>query len=67
MIYYLILLTTGIIIDYKDLKQSNKKTDVIFYVIAMIICAVLGIFYFINTNRIGIAEIFVKMFGLGGI
>ena len=67
MIYYLILLTTGILIDFKDLKESNKKTDIVFYVIAMVICVTLGIFYFSNTNREGIAELFVKMFGLGGI
>lgn len=67
MIYYLILLTTGILIDFKDLKESNKKADVIFYVIAMVICVGVGIFYFINTNREGLAEVFVKIFGLGGL
>lgn len=67
MIYYLILLTTGILIDFKDLKESNKKSDTVFYIIAMVICAMLGVFYFINPNREGIAEIFVKMFRLGGI
>lgn len=67
MIYYLILLATGILIDFKDLKSSNKKSDIIFYVMAMVICVTLGIFYFANTNREGIAEMFVKIFGLGGI
>lgn len=67
MIYYLILLTTGILIDIKDLKGTNKKSDVVFYIIAMVICVTLGIFYFANTNREGIAEMFVKMFGLGGL
>ena len=66
MIYYLILLTTGILMDFKDLKESNKKTDTIFYIIAMVICVALGAFYFLNPNRVGIAEIFVKMFRLGG-
>lgn len=67
MIYYLILLTTGILIDIKDLKDSNKKSDLVFYLIAMVICVIIGIFYFTNTNRAGLAEVFVKMFGLGGV
>lgn len=67
MIYYLILLTTGILIDFKDLKESREKSDIVFYVIAMVICAFLGVFYFMNTNREGIAEIFVKWFRLGGL
>lgn len=66
MIYYLILLATGIFIDFKDLKESNKKSDSVFYLISIIICVCVGIFYFTNTNRIGAAELFVKMFGLGG-
>lgn len=67
MIYYLILLTTGILIDFKDLKESKKKSDIVFYVIAIIICIGIGIFYFVNPNRTGIAEVFVKIFGLGGV
>ena len=66
MIYYLILLTAGVLIDFKDLKESNKKSDIIFYIITIIICVAIGIFFFQNPNREGIAEVFVKMFGLGG-
>ncbi len=67
MIYYLILLTTGILIDFKDLKTSSKKSDIVFYIIAMTVCAALGVFFFLNPNREGVAEIFVKMFRFGGI
>lgn len=66
MIYYLILLTTGILIDFKDLKESDKKSNVIFYIISILICIGVGAFYFYNTNRPGIAEIFIEIFGLGG-
>lgn len=65
MIYYLVFLCVGIFIDFNDLKNSDKKTDVIFYVIAVIICLILGIYYYTNTNRMGIAEYILKIFDLG--
>ena len=67
MIYYLVFFTLGILIDFKDLKNSDKKTDVIFYVTAMIVALGLAIFHYTDINRTGIAEYVINMFGLGGI
>ena len=67
MIYYLMFLVAGILIDIKDLKNSNKKADSIFYIIAMLIALGLAIQHYINPNRIGIAEYIINMFGLGGV
>lgn len=67
MIYYLIFFIAGIFIDYKDLKNSDNKSDVIFYIVAMIVAIALGMFYFINPNRIGVAEYIIKLFDLGGV
>ena len=67
MIYYLIFFLAGILIDYKDLKNSDNKFDLIFYIIAMLATIALGIFYYINPNRIGIAEYIIKLFNLGGV
>lgn len=58
---------TGVFIDFKDLKNSDRKSDLIFYIIAMLVALGLGIFYFLDTNRIGISEYFLKMFNLGGM
>lgn len=66
MIYYLMAIAAGVLIDFKDLKESSKKSDIIFYIIAILLCVAIGIFYFADTNRDGLAEIFIKMFGLGG-
>ena len=67
MIYYLMFFVAGILIDYKDLKNSDMKTDIIFYVIAMTIAFCIGIFYYSDPNRIGMAEYIIKLFGLGGM
>lgn len=67
MIYYLIFFITGVFIDYKDLKNSDKKSDITFYIIAMLLAFGLGVFYFLDTNRMGISEYFLKMFNLGGM
>ena len=61
MIYYLMFMLGGILIDYKDLKNSDKKSDVIFYIFAMVIVLAIGVFYFINTDRMGIAEYILKL------
>ena len=58
---------TGILIDFKDLKNSYKKSDIIFYIIAMLVVVALGILYYSNTNRMGIAEYILKTFDLGGM
>lgn len=67
MIYYLMFFVAGILIDYKDLKNSDMKTDIIFYVIAMTIAFCIGIFHYSDPNRIGMAEYIIKLFGLGGM
>lgn len=67
MIYYLMFFALGIFIDFKDLKSSNKKADIIFYIIAMIVALSIAIFHYINPNRIGISEYLVKILGLGGM
>lgn len=67
MIYYLMFFVAGILIDIKDLKNSNKKADIIFYIIAMLIALLLAILHYINPNRTGIAEYIINMFGLGGV
>lgn len=67
MIYYLIFFVAGILIDVKDLKNSNKKSDIIFYIIAMLTALGLAILHYINPNRTGIAEYIINMFGLGGV
>ena len=67
MIYYLMFFVAGIFVDFKELKNSNKKADVIFYIIAMVIAFALAVFHYVDTNRMGIAEYIIKMFGLGGV
>ena len=67
MIYYLMFFVAGVLIDFKDLKNSDKKIDIIFYIIAMIIALILAFFYYSDTNRMGIAEYAIKLFGLGGM
>ena len=67
MIYYLMFFALGIFIDYKDLKSSNKKSDIIFYISAMILALGLAVWYYINPNRMGISEYLIKLLGLGGM
>lgn len=67
MIYYLMFFIAGILIDFKDLRKSNRKTDIIFYIIAMLVALGLAILHYINPNRMGIAEYIINMFGLGGV
>ena len=67
MIYYLMFFIAGILIDVKDLKNSNNKIDIVFYIIAMLIALGLATIHYINPNRIGIAEYLINMFGLGGV
>lgn len=65
MIYYLTFFITAIIIDFKDLKNSDKKAEVIFYIVTMLFVLGLAIYYYLNTNRIGIAEYILNLFRLG--
>ena len=67
MIYYLIFFITGILIDIKDLKNSNKKIDIIFYIIAMLVSLGLAIYYNLDINKRGIAEHVLDIFNLGGM
>ena len=67
MIYYLMFIISGVLIDFKDLRNSDKKTDVIFYVGSMLIAVALGVFYYMDTNRMGIAGYLLKLFKEAGI
>lgn len=67
MIYYLMFFALGIFMDFKDLKNSSKKADIIFYTFAMILALGIAIFHYMNPNRIGISEYLVKILGLGGM
>ena len=67
MIYYLMFFALGIFIDYKDLKNSKQKADIVFYIIAMILALGFAVWYYINPNRMGISEYLIKLLGLGGI
>lgn len=67
MIYYLMFFALGIFIDFKELKNSKMKSDVVFYIIGMILALGIAIIYYINPNRIGIAEYLIKVLNLGGI
>ena len=67
MIYFLMFFAAGILIDIQELKNSNKKTDVVFYIITMLLALTLATLHYINPNRTGIAEYIINMFGLGGV
>ena len=55
MIYYVLVLASGILIDVKDLKESNNKSDLIFYILLTILALGLGIYYYIDPTRQGIS------------
>ena len=57
----------GIFIDFKELKNSNKKSDVVFYILAMILALGVAVFHYINPNRTGISEYLIRLLGLGGM
>ena len=67
MIYYLMFFAFGIFVDFKELKNSNKKTDIIFYILAMIFAFGLAIIHYINPNRTGVSEYLINFWGLGGM
>ena len=67
MIYYVLVLAAGILIDVKDLKESNNKSDLIFYILLTILALGLGIYYYIDPTRQGISEYVIKMLNMEGV
>ena len=67
MIYYMLVLAAGILIDVKDLKQSNNKSDLIFYILLTILALGLGIYYYLDPTRQGISEYVIKMLNMEGV
>ena len=67
MIYYMLVLAAGILIDVKDLKQSNNKSDLIFYKLLTILALGLGIYYYLDPTRQGISEYVIKMLNMEGV
>jgi len=67
MIYYLLVLTAGILIDVKDLMKSDKKQDLILYILLVIIAIGLGIYYYSEPTRQGISEYVIKLLNMEGV
>ncbi|MBR6689255.1 MAG: hypothetical protein IKL68_04495 [Clostridia bacterium] len=67
MIYYVLVLAAGILIDVKDLKESNNKSDLIFYILLTILALGLGIYYYLDPTRHGISEYVIKMLNMEGV
>lgn len=67
MIYYVLVLAAGILIDVKDLKESNNKSDLIFYILLTILSLGLGIYYYLDPTRQGISEYVIKMLNMEGV
>ena len=67
MIYYILVLATGILIDIKDLKKSDNKSDIIFYILLSVLALGLGIYYYIDPTRQGISEYVIKMLNMEGV
>ncbi len=67
MIYYVLVLTAGILIDAKDLKQSNNKSDLIFYILLTILALGLGICYYLDPTRQGISEYVIRLLHMEGV
>lgn len=67
MIYYILVFTAGILIDVKDLKQSNNKSDLIFYILLTTLALGLGIYYYLDPTRQGISEYVIKMLNMEGV
>ena len=67
MIYYILVLTAGILIDVNDLKESNNKSDLIFYILLTILALGLGIYYYLDPTRQGISEYVIKMLNMEGV
>jgi len=67
MIYYILVLAAGILIDIKDLKESNNKPDIIFYILLCALALGIGIYYYIDPTRQGISEYVIKLFNMEGV
>ena len=67
MIYYILVLTAGILIDVKDLKQSNNKSDLIFYILLTILALGLGIYYYLDPTRQGVSEYVIRLLHMEGV
>ena len=67
MIYYMLVLTAGILIDVKDLKQSNNKSDLIFYILLTILALGLGVYYYLDPTRQGISEYVIRLLHMEGV
>lgn len=67
MMYYILVLAAGILIDIKDLKRSDNKSDIIFYILLSILALGLGIYYYIEPTRIGISEYIIKLLNMEGV
>lgn len=67
MIYYILVLAAGILIDLKDLKDSNTKADLIFYILLSVLALGIGIYYYIDPTRQGISEYIIKMLNMEGV
>ncbi len=67
MIYYILVLAAGILIDIKDLKESNNKMDLIFYILLLVLALGIGVYYYINPTRQGISEYIIKLLNMEGV
>lgn len=67
MIYYILVLAAGILIDVKDLKQSNNKSDLIFYILLTILALGLGVYYYLDPTRQGISEYVIRLLHMEGV
>ena len=64
MIYYLLFLIMAVIVDSNYLKSSNKKSDIAFYIIFMLIVLTIGIIYYTHTNFTGVSEYIIGIANL---
>ena len=67
MVYYILVLVAGILIDAKDLKQSDSKQDLIFYILLTVLALVLGIYYYLDPTRAGISEQVIRLLHMEGV
>ena len=66
MIYYILVLTAGILIDVKDLKNTNNKRDLVFYILLVMLALGLGVWYYGDPTRIGISEYVIDVLNMEG-
>lgn len=66
MIYYILVLTAGILIDVKDLKETNNKRDLVFYILLVMLALGLGTWYYSDPTRTGISEYVIDMLNMEG-